>query len=204
MMRAIGWRRSPLPSEHEAMATYLDEPRWFDEVAIGDTWRSQARTITETDVVNFATMTGDFNPLHVNHKYARTTPFGRPIAHGLLGLSLVAGLGSNSPSMQTTAFMRVVEWKFLHPIYIGDTVYVLTEVVDKQSGGKKNGLVIWRRQLVNDDNNIVVQQGTFETLVKRAHACIFLGANIGAPRQPNLVEISDASMDRWIIAARWW
>src|SRR6201996_2946485 len=65
------------------MAKYLDEPRWFDQVEVGDTWRSQSRTVTETDVVNFASLTGDFNPLHVDHKYCRTTPFGRPIAHGL-------------------------------------------------------------------------------------------------------------------------
>lgn len=149
------------------MANYMDEPRWFDQVAIGDTWRSQGRTITEGDVVNFACLTGDFNPLHVDHKFCRGTPFGRPIAHGLLGLSLVAGLGSNSPAMHTAAFMRVVEWKFLHPIFFGDTVYVQTEVIDKQPGGRKHGLVVWRRQLINDENGIVVQQGVFETLVKR-------------------------------------
>ncbi len=120
---------------------YLDEPRWWEQVEVGDRWHSQSRTVTETDVVNFAGMTGDFNPLHVDHKFARGTPFGRPIAHGLLGLSLVAGLGSNSPLMHTTAFMRVVEWKFLHPIYIGDTVSVITEVTDKQPGGKKHGLI---------------------------------------------------------------
>ena len=155
------------------MANYLDEPRWFDQVEVGDTWRSHSRTVTETDVVNFAALTGDFNPLHVDHKYCRGTPFGRPIAHGLLGLSLVAGLGSNSPSMHTTAFMRVVEWRFLHPIYFGDTVHVVTEVIDKQSGGKKHGLVVWRRQLINDENSIIVQQGTFETLVKRMNLKAF-------------------------------
>jgi 3-hydroxybutyryl-CoA dehydratase len=146
---------------------YLDEPRNFDQVEVGDAWKSPSRTITETDIVNFAGMTGDYNALHVDHKFARATPFGRPIAHGLLGLSLVAGLGSHSPAMQTAAFMRLVEWKFLHPIYIGDTVHVITEVVDKQPGGRKHGLIIWRRQLVNEENNIIVQQGLFETLVRR-------------------------------------
>lgn len=137
-------RRSEIASPllKTIMTKYMDEPRCFDQVEIGDTWRSPSRTITEGDIVSFAGLTGDFNPLHVNHKFARSTPFGRPIAHGLLGLSLVAGLGSLSPNMNTTAFMRVVEWKFLHPIYIGDTVHVITEVVDKQSGGRKHGLVI--------------------------------------------------------------
>ena len=83
------------------MACYVDEPRWFEDVSPGDCWRSSARTITETDVVNFAGLTGDFNPLHVDHHFARSTPFGRPIAHGLLGLSLLAGLGSTSRALAT-------------------------------------------------------------------------------------------------------
>jgi 3-hydroxybutyryl-CoA dehydratase len=149
------------------MANPLDEPRWFDQVEIGDTWRSQVRTITEADVMNFAHLTGDFNPLHVDHKFCSNTPFGRPIAHGLFGLSLVAGLGSNSPTMHTAAFTRVAEWKFLHPIFFGDTVYVVTEVIDKQPSGRRHGLIVWRRQLINDGNGTVVQQGVFETLVKR-------------------------------------
>ena len=148
------------------MAAYLDEPRSYEQVEVGDTWRSPARTITEADVVHFAGMTGDFNPLHIDHNFARSTPFGRPIAHGLLGLSLVAGLGSNSPSMCTAAFIRIVDWQFLHPIYIGDTLHVETQVQEKQLRGRRHGLVVWLRKLVNQDNGVVVQQGTLETLVR--------------------------------------
>jgi 3-hydroxybutyryl-CoA dehydratase len=148
------------------MACYLDEPRWFEDVAPGDCWRSPSRTITETDVVNFAGLTGDFNPLHVDHHFARSTPFGRPIAHGLLGLSMLAGLGSNSPAMHTVAFVRLIDWKFLHPIFIGDTLQVETDVQEKHTRGRKHGLVIWQRRLINCENTIVVQQGNFETLVK--------------------------------------
>lgn len=148
------------------MPRFLDQPRSYADVALGDSWRSPARTITEADVVNFAGLTGDFNPLHVDHKFARSTPFGRPIAHGLLGLSLAAGLSSNSPAMCTAAFVRIVEWKFLHPLFIGDTVHVETQVVDKQSRGRRHGLITWRRQLINCENAVVVQQGLWETLVK--------------------------------------
>jgi acyl dehydratase len=148
------------------MPIYLDQPRCFDDVQLGDIWRSPARTITEADVVNFAGLTGDYNPLHVDHAFARTTPFGRPIAHGLLGLSIVAGLGSNSPAMCTAAFVRVIEWKFIHPIYIGDTMHVETEVVEKNSRGKRHGLITWQRRLINQENGMIIQQGAFETLVK--------------------------------------
>ena len=139
----------------------------FDDVNVGDLWHSPTRTVTETDVVNFAGMTGDYNPLHVDHEFARSTPYGKPIAHGLLGLSLVAGLGSFSPWMQTAAFVRILEWNFAKPLFIGDTVRVRTECLTKQQKGRRHGLVLWNRELINQAGE-VVQQGKFETLVKLA------------------------------------
>src|SRR4051812_7232460 len=148
------------------MSAYVNESKHFEEVQIGDSWRSPGRTITETDVVHFAGLTGDFNPLHVDQAYARSSPFGRPVAHGLLGLSLVAGLGSNSPPMCTAAFVRIVDWKFLHPLFIGETVAVETEVLDKQLHGRRHGLIVWQRQLVSVEKGLVLQQGVYETLVR--------------------------------------
>lgn len=140
------------------------EPLYFEDVAVGDRWKSLGRTVTETDVVNFAGMTGDYNPLHVDHEHTKNTAFGRPIAHGLLGLSMMAGLGSNSPLMQTEAFLRLQEWNFLKPIYIGDTIYVETEIVSKELSSRRRGLITWRRKIRNQRGE-VVQEGTYDTLV---------------------------------------
>ena len=137
---------------------------WFDDVEVGQKWLSPARTLTEGDVVNFASMTGDYNPLHVDHDYAAKSIYRKPIAHGLLGLSWVAGLGSTSPLMQTLAFTSVKQWEFLLPIYFGDTVHVVTRCLAKTPKGKKSGQIVWERQLVNQKDQ-VVQQGQFETLV---------------------------------------
>jgi acyl dehydratase len=139
---------------------------YYNDVAVGDTWESPARTMTETDIVNFAGMTGDYNPLHVDHEFVRNTPFGRPIAHGLLGLAWVAGLGSFSPCMRTAAFVRICDWKFLKPVFVGDTVRVRTEIVAKTIKGRgRRGLITWKRQLINQ-NGAVVQEGSTETLVE--------------------------------------
>lgn len=142
------------------------EALYFDDIAVGDQWTSPGRTITEADIVFFACLTGDFNPLHVDHEYARQTPFGRPIAHGLLGLSYMAGLGSHSPRMRTIAFVRIVDWQFLKPLFPGDTIRIRTEVlaIEPRARGRR-ALVRWRRQLVNQKDE-VVQEGTLETLVE--------------------------------------
>src|SRR5262245_65773339 len=95
---------------------------YFDDVEIGQEWKSPGRTVTETDLVNFAGLSGDFNPIHVDHQFAATTPFRRPVAHGLLVLSISSSLGLHSPAMRTVAFLDIREWKFVGPVFIGDTV----------------------------------------------------------------------------------
>ena len=142
----------------------MDAPLHYEDLQLGARWQSPARTMTETDIVSFACLTGDFNRLHVDHQYAQETPFGRPIAHGLLGLAWVAGLGSQHPCPETVALVGIREWRFLKPVYIGDTLHVVTEVVGKQAKGRRAGQITWKRSLVNHEGEIV-QEGYIETLV---------------------------------------
>jgi len=147
----------------------MSEAMYFDDLRIGESWQSRARTITETDVVNFAGMTGDYDPLHVDHEHARQTPFGKPIAHGLLGLSLLAGLSSTCPAVHTSAFLGIREWEFMRPLLIGDTVHVVTTVIDLAAASPRHGRVVWQRQLINQAGD-VIQKGVFETLVSTSNS----------------------------------
>ena len=138
----------------------------FDDLSVGDEWESPHRTVTETDVVNFAGLSGDFNPIHVDHDSARKGPFRRPVAHGLLGLAIASGLTSSSPRVDTVAFLAILEWKFLQPIAFGDTIHVVTRVVAVEPRARgRRGLVTWARTLINQDGE-VVQEGTTQTLVR--------------------------------------
>lgn len=137
---------------------------FFDDLNIDDQWVSPARQVTEADVAQFASLTGDFDPLHVDKEFAKETPFRQPIAHGLLGLSLVAGVGSESPNVETVAFLGVSDWSFRRPIFFGDTLHVLTSITDLQPSGRRRGQVTWHRQLMNQDD-LIVQEGTFLSLV---------------------------------------
>ena len=69
---------------------------YFDDLEVGQEWTSGGRTITEADVVNFAGFSGDFNPIHIDHEFAKGTPFRRPIAHGFAVFCMASGLGISS------------------------------------------------------------------------------------------------------------
>lgn len=137
----------------------------FDELALDDEWESPARTITEADVVGFAGLSGDYNALHCDHEAARRGPFGRPVAHGLLGLSVASGLASQAPRARTLAFLEILDWKFLRPILVGDTLRVVSrvEALEPRARGRR-GVVTWHRRLVNQDD-ATVQEGRTQTLV---------------------------------------
>jgi 3-hydroxybutyryl-CoA dehydratase len=139
---------------------------YFDDVQVGQQWESLGRTITEADIVNFAGLSGDFNPIHVNHEFARSTPFRRPIAHGLLVQAIGSGLGLYAPPMRTLAFLTLREWHFREPVFIGDTIRIRSQVVSKELRGRgRRGVITWERQLVNQDGK-VVQEGISVTLVE--------------------------------------
>jgi 3-hydroxybutyryl-CoA dehydratase len=138
----------------------------FDDLAVGDQWESPRRTITEADVVNFAGLSGDFNPIHMDHDLATRGPFRKPVAHGLLGLAVASGLTSNAPKVDTLAFLAILDWKFLQPIGFGDTIQVITRVaaLEPRARGRR-GMVTWHRRLINQDGE-TLQEGTTQTLVR--------------------------------------
>ena len=143
----------------------MDSALYFEDIETGQIWTSPRRTVTESDVVNFASTTRDFDPLNVDYDYAGQSVYRQPIAHGLLGISWVAGLGSYFPHVATVAFSAVRNWEFTRPLYFGDTVFVETTAVEKSPAGRRRGKISWQRKLINQRGEIV-QQGIFETLVE--------------------------------------
>jgi 3-hydroxybutyryl-CoA dehydratase len=90
---------------------------------------SFAKTVTEADVTGFAGIIGDFNPIHVDAEYARKTRFGRRVAHGMLTGGLISTvLGNKLPGPGSIYLSQQLE--FLAPVYIGDTITAVVEVVD--------------------------------------------------------------------------
>jgi acyl dehydratase len=139
---------------------------YFDDVEVGQEWESLGRTLTETDIVNFAGISGDFNPIHLDHEFAKTTLYRRPIAHGILVWAMGSGLGVFAPPMRTLAFISIREWVFDGPVFIGDTIRVHSKVLEKQVRSRgRRGVITWAREIRNQDGK-VVQHGVTLTMVE--------------------------------------
>lgn len=146
--------------------SFTGEHLFFDDVEIGQEWVTSGRTITQVDVLNFAGVSGDFNPIHVDHEFAATTPFGKPIAHGLAVLSIASGLGVHIPPMRTIAFLQIREWHFKEPVFFGDTIRVFCKILEKEVKSRgRRGQITWQRKIINQHGK-TVQEGVTVTLVE--------------------------------------
>ncbi len=143
-----------------------NEPLTFEQLNVGDKWTSTERTVIAADLQSFANLTGDHDPLHTDPQFAANGPFGKPVAHGLLGLSILAGLSSKAPAVLTAALVDIRSWSFTKPVFVGDVVRAVTEVIDLKPRGRRHGEVHWYRQLFNQ-NGDKVQDGILVTLVSR-------------------------------------
>ncbi|WP_326541001.1 MaoC/PaaZ C-terminal domain-containing protein [Pseudorhodoferax sp.] len=137
---------------------------------VGHSFRSPGRTITEADIVAFAGLSGDFNRLHVDAEYARTTPFGQRIAHGLLVLSVLSGLTTQSSGYRAlephVVALVDLACRFPKPTFVGDTIAVQVTVVERRAAARPGrSEVTFRREAVNQRGEVVVQ-ADFRMLVR--------------------------------------
>jgi acyl dehydratase len=144
------------------------EPKYLEDLHAGDTFTSAARTITETDVVAFAGLSGDFNPIHTDVEFAKDTPYGQRVVYGLLGLAMLTGLLDRTGlfSGSAIAMLGIRDWTFTAPMFIGDTIrfrLTITDVRRARSGDR--GVVKRHFELLNQRDEIV-QQGHIDLLVR--------------------------------------
>jgi acyl dehydratase len=142
---------------------------YFEEMPVGTSWVSPRRTITEADVSAFAGVSGDFNPLHVDQLFAEKLVYGTRIVHGNLVLAIASGLRQQMPIFRGSlrALLEYRSWKFLAPVFFGDTVIVITTVIEaRETKRDDQGIVIQRVDVGNGDDEIV-QSGELVSLVAR-------------------------------------
>ncbi|MBN2387666.1 MAG: hypothetical protein JXB85_11665 [Anaerolineales bacterium] len=140
---------------------------YFEEFETGQHLRTAGRTVTEADVMAFAGLSGDYNQIHTDAHYSQSTPFGQRIAHGLLCLSIASGLLMRTNVLEGTviAFREISDWKFVKPVFLGDTIHVEMDVDQTRSLPRLSaGSLIVGIQVKNQDDETVMK-GTWSVLV---------------------------------------
>ncbi|MCX8151737.1 MAG: MaoC/PaaZ C-terminal domain-containing protein [Archaeoglobaceae archaeon] len=131
---------------------------YFEEFEINKEFETVGRTITETDIVNFAGITGDWNQLHTDVEFAKNTIFGQRIAHGTLIFSIMTGLLVRLGLIEKTiiAFYGVDKLRFTNPVFIGDTIKVIAKVVEKEDKGTY-GIIAIESKVVKQTGDVVLK-----------------------------------------------
>lgn len=147
---------------------YQQQGRTYDQLNVGDKFVSPGRTVTEGDVVTFAGVSGDYNPLHTDAEFARATPFGERVAHGMLVAAMGTGLGNQMGVLEgtTLALMeQVIRYKA--PVKFGDTIHIELIVKEKRESSKPGrGVVIFDVPVINQSGQAVIEM-QWTLLMKR-------------------------------------
>ena len=140
----------------------------FDQFNVGDMFVCQARTVTEADTVNFAGVAGDYNPLHTDEEFGKTTPFGSRIAHGVLGLAIATGQANQLGIFEgTTIALMTQTIKYTGAVKFGDTIHLELKVTEKKESSKPDrGVVTFDATVLNQQGKSVIE-GQWVLLMKR-------------------------------------
>lgn len=145
-------------------------PIFFEDMPVRRAYTTPRRTITEADIVQFAGLTGDYNPLHTDETFAAASDFGQRIAHGPMLVGMTFGLLSRVGLLDGTALALLeITWTFQAAVKAGDTLHVRARVTDARPTRKTDrGIVQFALEVVNQADK-TVQTGQAKVLVKRRH-----------------------------------
>lgn len=140
---------------------------YFEEFAVGQKITTAARTVTESDVITFAGLSGDFNQIHTDAEFSKTTPFKQRVAHGLLVVSIASGLAMRTGVLEGTvlAFREINSWKFSSPVFLGDTIYVVLDILETKALPRLGGGSVVIELTVKNQRGETPMKGTWTVLV---------------------------------------
>ena len=140
---------------------------WFEEFEVGLRVITPSRTITESDIVSFAGLSGDYNQIHTDVEFSSKTPFGQRVAHGLLGLSIASGLAMRTGVLEGTviAFREITNWKFSLPVFIGDTIHAELNILETKSLPRLGGGSVLIEISVKNQRGETPMRGVWSAIV---------------------------------------
>jgi acyl dehydratase len=142
--------------------------KFFEEYEIGQEFPTIGRTITESDVLGFAGLSGDFNPLHLDAEFAKSSPFKVRIPYGLLIMSIASGLIDRLGVLPGTSLACLeIHWKFFQPVMMGDTIRVIMTVMDKKESRKGDRGVVTFKIDVFNQKEVKVDEGSWSLMIAK-------------------------------------
>ncbi len=142
---------------------------YFEDFRVdGEPVVTEEQVINESDVMAFAELSGDKNPLHTDAEFARNTPMGQRVAHGLMALSVATGLSAKGGHLNGTAlaFLGIENWRFHAPVFFGDSIRMRWSVIDTRPTSNGQAGVVKRKAEIINQRGDVLQSGVFITLVR--------------------------------------
>lgn len=146
------------------------EKDYFEDCELGETMRSNGRTVSESDIYQFAGLTGDWNPLHTDAEFSAKGMFGERIAHGPLIFSLGIGMSVQIPNALPKHFIEaygIDKVRFTAPTMIGDTIHTELEVIDLDAKDDNPGVVTTQVKVVNQKGQTACSYQTKAAVARR-------------------------------------
>jgi acyl dehydratase len=147
---------------------YKFKGKTFDEFKVGDEFTTASRTITEADVVNFAGLSGDFNPLHTDEEFGRSTLFKSRVAHGMLSVAVATGLANQLGIFEgTTVALLSMTINYKGAAKFGDTIHLVLKVVDKKETSKGDKGIVTFDTIVYNQNDEPIVEGQWVVMLRK-------------------------------------
>ncbi|MBI2868560.1 MAG: MaoC family dehydratase N-terminal domain-containing protein [Chloroflexi bacterium] len=148
---------------------YRVTPKYLEELNIGDKFFTPSRTVTEADIVHYAALSGDYNPIHTDDEFAKTTPFGKKLVHGPLTTAISIGLLFRMGLLDRNSLALLnLDTKFMKPVFAGDTLRCVIEVIDKRDTRRpERGVLTMLISTYNQKNEVVMEARQVEMHARR-------------------------------------
>jgi acyl dehydratase len=143
------------------------EPYFYEDLQVGTEFLTPKRTVTETDLIQFAMLTSDWNTVHTDATAAAKSEFGRRIVHGALGMSLATGLVQRTGMFEgsAVALLDFEQWTFKHPLFVGDTIHTRLQIESKRLTSKGDRGIVRRHLSLINQENVTIQEGISNFMV---------------------------------------
>ncbi|WP_068401825.1 MaoC/PaaZ C-terminal domain-containing protein [Kribbia dieselivorans] len=140
---------------------------WFEDLAVGQVYRSVARTVTETDLTQFSMLSGDWNAIHSDVEFSKSSFYGQRVVHGVFGIALLTGLMDRAGWFAETAvgMVGIDGWRFGAPIFVGDTLHCEMEITSTRMTSKGDRGIVGRLYRLINQRGEVVQSGEMPAMI---------------------------------------